>query len=117
MPVDFSTLRTMVVDDQPAQRALVREMLAAMGVRTVYEADDGRAALEQMTGMTRPVDVIVSDLDMPGMDGVEFIRHLGSRHLASSLVLASGMDPVLIGSVEAMARVQGLQVLGTLQKP
>ena len=107
----------MVVDDHPGQRALVRDMLIGLGVRTVYEAEDGRIALERMRTLSAPVDVIVSDLDMPGMDGVEFIRHLGSRHLASALVLASGMDPALIGSVEAMARVQGLQVLGTLQKP
>jgi EAL domain-containing protein (putative c-di-GMP-specific phosphodiesterase class I) len=107
----------MVVDDHPGQRALVRDMLIGLGVRTVYEAEDGRIALERMRTLSAPVDVIVSDLDMPGMDGVEFIRHLGNRHLASALVLASGMDPALIGSVEAMARVQGLQVLGTLQKP
>ncbi|MBX6393299.1 MAG: EAL domain-containing response regulator [Burkholderiales bacterium] len=107
----------MVVDDLAAQRRLVRDMLMSLGVRTVYEADDGEAALARMSSLNKPVDVIVSDLDMPGMDGVEFIRHLGSRHLASALVLASKMDPALIGSVEAMARVQGLQVLGTLQKP
>ena len=117
MPIDLSTLCTMVVDDHPGQRALVRDMLIGLGVRSVYEAEDGRIALERMSTLSAPVDVIVSDLDMPGMDGVEFIRHLGSRHLASALVLASGMDPALIGSVEAMARVQGLQVLGTLQKP
>lgn len=117
MPIKLNRLHLMVVDDHAGQRQLVRDMLHELGVEHVHEADDGETALEQMRTLDQPIDVIVSDLDMPGMDGVEFIRHLGNCHLASALVLASGMDPALIGTVEAMARVQGLQVLGTLQKP
>lgn len=117
MPIELPTLRVMTVEDQPGQRALMRGMLAQLGISAVQEAENGQAALRAMASMDRPLDVVITDLDMPGMDGVEFIRHLGHRHLACALILASGMEPVLIGSVEAMARVQGLQVLGTLQKP
>jgi EAL domain-containing protein (putative c-di-GMP-specific phosphodiesterase class I)/CheY-like chemotaxis protein len=117
MPIELPKLRVMTVEDQPGQRALMRGMLAQLGISAVQEAENGQAALHAMAGLDRPLDVVITDLDMPGMDGVEFIRHLGHRHLACSLILASGMEPVLIGSVEAMARVQGLQVLGTLQKP
>ena len=107
----------MVVEDQPIQRQIALRMLESMGIRRVLEADNGQSALTQLSNLEEPLDLIICDLHMPGMDGVEFIRHLGSRQLVSSLILASGMEPALVGSVEAMARVQGLEVLGTLQKP
>lgn len=115
--MDIKSLRVMVVEDQPVQRAIVIRMLQSMGLQHVLEAPDGGAALACIEAHGEPLDVIICDLHMPGMDGVEFIRRLGNRHLASSLILASGMEPALVGSVEAMARVQGLEVLGTLQKP
>lgn len=115
--METKSLSVMVVEDQPVQRKIAVRMLLSMGIRNVLEANDGESALARIAELDEPVDVIICDLNMPGMDGVEFIRHLGSRQLASSLVLASGMEPALIGSVEAMARVQGLEVLGTIQKP
>jgi EAL domain-containing protein (putative c-di-GMP-specific phosphodiesterase class I)/CheY-like chemotaxis protein len=115
--MELKSLRVMVVEDQPVQRQIALRMLQNMGIETLLEADNGQSALNQLGELSEPLDLIICDLHMPGMDGVEFIRHLGSRQLVSSLVLASGMEPALVGSVEAMARVQGLEVLGTLQKP
>lgn len=115
--MELKSLRVMVVEDQPVQRQIALRMLEHMGLKEVLQADNGQSALAQLSELKQPLDVIICDLHMPGMDGVEFIRHLGSRHLVSSLILASGMEPALVGSVEAMARVQGLAVLGTLQKP
>ncbi|HKO88943.1 MAG TPA: EAL domain-containing response regulator [Burkholderiales bacterium] len=115
--MELQSLRVMVVEDQPIQRQIALRMLESMGLKQVLEADNGQSALTRLTELNEPLDIIICDLHMPGMDGVEFIRHLGSRQLVSSLILASGMEPALVGSVEAMARVQGLQVLGALQKP
>ena len=115
--MDLNSLRVMIVEDQPVQRQITVRMLKSMGLDKILEADNGQSALAQLAQLSEPLDVIICDLHMPGMDGVEFIRHLGSRNLVSSLILASGMEAALVGSVEAMARVQGLEVLGTLQKP
>jgi EAL domain-containing protein (putative c-di-GMP-specific phosphodiesterase class I) len=54
---------------------------------------------------------------MPGMDGVQFIRHLAEDQLVASIILQSGLESQLIGSVESMARAHGLTVLGTIEKP
>jgi EAL domain-containing protein (putative c-di-GMP-specific phosphodiesterase class I)/CheY-like chemotaxis protein len=115
--MELKALRVMVVEDQPTQRQIALRMLRSMGLENVLEADNGQSALTRLNELKQPLDLIICDLHMPGMDGVEFIRHLGSRQLVASLILASGMEPALVGSVEAMARVQGLEVLGTLQKP
>jgi CheY-like chemotaxis protein len=71
-------LRFLVVEDHGFQRWLVANMLEGLGAECVISAGDGQAALELLSGREPPIDVIVTDLDMPGMDGMEFIRHLGT---------------------------------------
>jgi len=83
----------------------------------VIEAADGREALDKIRGAPWPVDVALCDLDMPGMDGVQFIRHLAEDQLVTSVILQSGLETQLIASVEGMARAHGLTVLGTIEKP
>ena len=62
-------------------------------------------------------DVIVCDIDMPGMDGVEFIRHVAERRLASAVAIASGLDRRVLETVRAASEGYGLQVLGAVEKP
>jgi EAL domain-containing protein (putative c-di-GMP-specific phosphodiesterase class I) len=54
---------------------------------------------------------------MPGMDGVELLRHLGSRHIRAGVVLFSGEDSRILRTAEDVARRHHLYVLGTLGKP
>ena len=62
----------MVVEDHEFQRRTTLQMLANLGVGGLLEAADGDAAL----ALLGEADIIVCDLDMPGMDGVEFLRHV-----------------------------------------
>jgi EAL domain-containing protein (putative c-di-GMP-specific phosphodiesterase class I) len=57
------------------------------------------------------------DLDMPGMDGIEFIGHVAQRRLARAVALVSALDPALLNTVQMMARAYGLYVLGSIEKP
>jgi EAL domain-containing protein (putative c-di-GMP-specific phosphodiesterase class I) len=86
-------------------------------VTRIAEAADGEQALRAIRAAAAPIDVIVCDLDIPGMDGVEFIRHVAEQQMAASIVLASAMETNLIGSVEGMAQAHGLVVLGSIEKP
>ena len=61
--------------------------------------------------------MIVCDLDMPGMDGVEFIRRVAQRGLASAVAIASGLDRRVLDAVGSVGRGYGLQVLGAVEKP
>lgn len=115
--MDFHNLGLIVVEDHEFQRQVALSFLAQLGVRQVIEAADGREALEKIRTAPWPVDVALCDLDMPGMDGVQFIRHLAEDQLVTSIILQSGLESQLIASVEAMARAHGLTVLGTIEKP
>ena len=70
-------MRVMLVDDHPLMRAAVRQALTAPGVEMVGEAATAEETLE-VAPRVRP-DVLLVDIDLPGMDGVELVRELAPR--------------------------------------
>ncbi len=68
----FEILRVLVVDDHRSMRILVRTILKSFGVKSVHEAKDGPAAFKVLNSF--PIDMVITDLNMPVMDGVEFVR-------------------------------------------
>lgn len=115
--MDFRTLGVIVVDDHDFQRKVAMSYLSQLGVVNILEGSDGLEALAKISAAGWPVDVALCDLDMPGMDGMQFIRHLAEGRRVGSIILLSGLEPQLISSVEKMASLQGLAVLGTIEKP
>ncbi len=70
---DLSDLRFLIVDDMPSMRKMIRNMLTNLGVtRWVAEANDGLEALDRLS--TIKYDFIVCDVNMPRMDGLEFLK-------------------------------------------
>jgi two-component system chemotaxis response regulator CheY len=67
-------LRVMVVDDTSVSRALIIDALDQMGVRGVVIARDGAAALSTLK--TQPVHLVISDQNMPGLDGLSLLKGL-----------------------------------------
>lgn len=67
-------LRVMVVDDTSVSRALIVDALDQMGVRGVTLAKDGKAALTAL--MAQPVHLVISDMNMPGLDGLGLLKGL-----------------------------------------
>jgi EAL domain-containing protein (putative c-di-GMP-specific phosphodiesterase class I) len=109
-------LVVLVVEDDDFQRRTVARMLRSLGAREVREAGDGGQALASIRGAAQ-VDLVVCDLDMPEMDGMEFIRHLGQANSAVSVIIASAQDRSLLSSVDKMARAYGVRLLGAIEKP
>jgi EAL domain-containing protein (putative c-di-GMP-specific phosphodiesterase class I)/ActR/RegA family two-component response regulator len=112
-----SNLRFLVVEDHEFQRQMLVQLLNSLGAQAVHSAEDGHAALQVIRDPDRPVDIVVSDLSMPGMDGMEFIRHLSEAGAKMSLILASALEPKLLASVANMARAYKVQLLGAIGKP
>jgi EAL domain-containing protein (putative c-di-GMP-specific phosphodiesterase class I) len=106
----------LVVEDDVFQRRTVARMLRSLGAAEVREAPDGKEALVAMQ-IAAPVDLVVCDLDMPGMDGMEFMRHLGEQKSTASVVISSAKERPLVTSVEKMAIAYGVQLLGLIDKP
>lgn len=117
-PMEASELTFLVVEDDDFQRRMVVNMLRSLGVTEVREADNGKRALEMLhAANTRPVDIEICDLDMPEMDGMEFLRHLGNENSTASVVILSALDGVLLVSVKKMAQAYGVKLLGVIKKP
>lgn len=115
--MQIEELRFLVAEDHDFQRRTLVRMLAGLGAKHVAEAPDGRVALDLFRAAVQPMDIIISDLDMPGMDGMEFIRHLGAAGVPVSVILSSALEPALVSSVETMARAYGITLLGAIEKP
>ncbi|WP_343078860.1 response regulator [Ostreiculturibacter nitratireducens] len=69
-------LRVMVVDDMSTSRGLITQALDTMGIRQVSYASDGPGALEALGNA--PVHLVLSDYNMPGMDGLHLLHALRS---------------------------------------
>ena len=113
----LSALRVLVVEDHGFQRRVALRLLVECGIEGALEAADGSSALALLEGQAQPPDVVLVDLDMPGMDGIEFIGHVAQRRLARAVALVSALDPALLNTVQTMARAYGLFVLGSVEKP
>lgn len=115
--MNIAQLSFLAVEDHEFQRGGLIRMLTGLGAVNVSGAADGRAALHVVAAHSPPVDIIVSDLDMPDMDGMEFMRHLGEAGTVVSVILASALEGSLLSSVETMTRAYGVRILGVIEKP
>lgn len=113
----WAELQVMVVEDHGFQRRIALRLLAEMGVERTLEAADGLPALDMLRNLPEPPDVVLMDLDMPGMDGIECIGHIAQERLARAVVVVSALDAALLNTVQTMTRAYGLRMLGSLEKP
>lgn len=107
----------LVIDDDAVSQQFLVMVLQRLGYENVVVASDGLDALIQLDAGDRRFDVIFCDLDMPRMDGIEFVRHLGERGFQGMLLISSGFDERVIESVAELARMYDLWLAGVLPKP
>jgi CheY-like chemotaxis protein len=79
--------RVLVIDDDEEQRTLIRQVLGRVGLE-VTEAADGREGL-RLFGARRP-DVVLTDINMPGLDGHEVISAIRVLHPDVPIIAVSG---------------------------
>ena len=113
---EFST-RLLLVDDDYVMHRITTVMLNDLGISRVQNAMSASAALDILEQDDAQVDVVICDLNMPEMDGVEFIRHLARRDYKGSIIITSGEDLRILKTVEKLAIEHDLHVLGVLEKP
>jgi EAL domain-containing protein (putative c-di-GMP-specific phosphodiesterase class I) len=115
--VSIANLRFLVAEDHDFQRSMLVRMIESLGAKAVHEASDGHGALKILKDPSRPVDIVISDLEMPGMDGMEFVRHLGETGVRVSIILASALERKLLASIATMSEAYGINLLGVVEKP
>jgi EAL domain-containing protein (putative c-di-GMP-specific phosphodiesterase class I)/ActR/RegA family two-component response regulator len=109
--------KILVVDDEPFVLKVLVRQLTQLGYETVLSYESAREALAMLERDADAIDVVFTDLQMPEMDGIEFLRQLVERGYDGRIVLVSGEDRRILKSAEKLARSRGLQVLGSLAKP
>jgi EAL domain-containing protein (putative c-di-GMP-specific phosphodiesterase class I)/ActR/RegA family two-component response regulator len=107
--------QVLIVEDCPAQQLYAGQLLKQLKIQHISYASDGELALELLK--LQGADVMLIDLDMPQMNGVELLRSIAKQQLCQAVIINSAKDALLLNSVATMAEADGLQVLGTLAKP
>lgn len=110
-------MNILVIDDDAFVLKLLKHQLAQLGFQDIAVFQAAEAALGAMTNDTKSVDLVFCDIQMPEMDGVELIRHLGSVEYRGGLVLISGEDERILSTVQSLAQAHGLKILAALRKP
>ena len=111
------TIKILILDDEPFMHKLLGRMLANLGYTAVSTYNNGHAALELINSPDDAPNLILLDLNMPEMDGLEFVRRLVERHYTGSLILVSGEDERMQQAAEKLAGAHKITVLGHLHKP
>src|SRR5687768_12923715 len=103
-----TAVRVLVVDDEAGARAALKALLEAQGY-AVDQAENGAAALERLVEL--PPDIIVTDLDMPQMNGMQLLEALRCRGqdvpvivVTSASELRSAVDAMRAGATDYIAK-------------
>lgn len=85
-------MNVFIIDDHPVARIAVRMLLENAGHQVVGETDDGLRALQQIRNMHPAPDVVIVDLDIPGLGGVELMDKLRTGGYLGGLLVLTGRD-------------------------
>lgn len=116
--MNANELNFLVVEDDDFQRKILVKMLRSLGATSIRDAANGQQALDILHAENAKLkDIAICDLNMPEMDGMEFLRHLGQENSAISIIILSTLDKALLASVAKMSVAYGMKLLGVFEKP
>ncbi len=110
-------MRILVIDDDAFALRLATHQLGKLGFTDVTALARPEDALERLEHDVAEFDMVLLDLQMPGIDGVEFVRHLARLRFAGGVALVSGEDERILQTAHRLARAHDLEVRGALHKP
>lgn len=93
-----SAIHTLVVDDQVSMRSLIVNSLRQIGIQDVRDAGDGEKGLKEL--IARPAHLVISDFNMPNMDGLSFLRAIRAHPPVANtafIMLTGRADVDLVG--------------------
>lgn len=102
----------LIIDDDPAIRRVLRRLIEREG-HSVTEAENGKMALRRFAG--EPADLVISDIYMPEMDGIELLIWLQEAHPETRLIAMSGGGSLPADHLLDAARALG--AVAVMEKP
>jgi EAL domain-containing protein (putative c-di-GMP-specific phosphodiesterase class I) len=112
-----SANKILILDDDPFMLKLLARMLSNLGYSYYTACDNGSSALQEVDHPDGPPGLILLDLNMPEMDGAEFVRKLVERRYAGGLILVSGEDQRVLQTAQKMVQAHKITLFGCLVKP
>ncbi len=109
---DIKDLRVMIVEDQQDVRAMVRNMLAELGITQIFEAPDGRDGLTFLDEAMDMVDIIICDWNMPKMSGLELLKQLRTVEPDMPFLMLTGRN-----DLESVVEAKSSGVTAYIRKP
>ncbi|GAM69285.1 response regulator [Vibrio sp. JCM 19236] len=93
MEQETAAKQVLVLDDDAVFRALVRSLLESQGY-DVSEADNGLEGLKSLT--TQVPDLVICDIEMPLLDGIEFVEEVSHQYPSLPMIVVSGTDKMSV---------------------
>lgn len=110
-------MKIYLIDDEPFALRLVSHQLRRLGFDDVQVQQHPRDALAFLEAEHGSIEMLLLDLQMPEIDGIEFVRHLARLGYAGALILISGEDERIVQTARRLAEAHRLDVRGALHKP
>src|SRR6478609_2961957 len=107
----------LLLDDDAFMLGVQSRMLRSLGFHKISTAASAAGALALLGRPQHLVDVILCDLNMPGMDGIEFLLQLNATGFNGGVILLSGEGARIMHSVQRLLDGSGVLILGALEKP
>lgn len=113
----FPFRSVLFVDDDPLLQVVMETYFAQRGAGYIEIAGNGFEALECVKNQKDGFDFILSDLNMPEMDGIQFLRELTEHGFDGQLAILSGEENSLVSLAHDLAIAHQLNIVGFLNKP
>lgn len=107
------TPKVLVIDDEEA----ICELIVAVAESAGFDATSASSPSEIEAAIIGRFDLVVLDLSLGEMDGIEVMSKLGATHRGMPVILVSGADQSLLDTAGRIAEMHKLRVLGTFAKP
>lgn len=112
-----ATPSVLIADDDPFFHAVVREMLDTLHVSDLHVAHNGKQALSVLSQLATPPDVLICDVFMPDMDGLEILNQLADRKYGGRILMVSGGDASMLNLSQYLGAGYGLNIVASVVKP
>jgi CheY-like chemotaxis protein len=112
----FKTIHALVVDDEAFSQRFVTRVLATLGITQVTLAENGQQAIEAMQAADSNLDIVISDIEMPEMNGFELVRKIrwgaAPQYKDIPVLMLTGQD-----SEENVQKGKAYRIQGFIIKP
>ena len=115
-PKNRCDLRVLLVDDDAFHLDVLAAMFRTLGITHIHLANSAAMALQTMAA-NHDIDLLVTDLHMPDMDGFLFMGQAATNGYVGALIIASGQNGDVLHAASLVARLRRIKLLGTVKKP